>query len=99
MRRSSPAGWSEIDRGLIRLYVLHCAAGGAVTRSSIVERLKGHNQHLDLTSVSRILHGLELKGYLKQDSATYRATRQGRAAIRQAGKRLRVLLGPGADTL
>lgn len=92
MRRSNPAGWSEIDRGLIRLYVLHRAVAGPITRSSIVERLKSHNQHVDPASVSRILHGLERKGYLKQKLATYRATRQGRAAIGKAGKRLRVLL-------
>lgn len=93
MRRSSPTGTSEIDRGLIRLYVLHCAAVGPVTRSSILEQLAHRRQKLDPASVFRILRGLEAKGYVTCAGvpAKYRATRRGRTAIRLAGRSLRAL--------
>src|SRR5260370_3094311 len=86
--------------GLIPLYVLHRAASEPVFGLGIAEKLNCHGLKLSTGSVSRILRGLERKGYLvsaslpngRQSHKTYRMTSRGRLVTKQARQKVRKLL-------
>ena len=87
--------------GLIRLHVLHHAVEEPVFGLGMVEELARHGYKLSAGTLYPILHGLEKRGYLqskeKRSGRTkrrvYRATAQGRSALRQAKQKVQELFG------
>ena len=87
--------------GLIRLHVLHHAAEQPVFGLGMVEELARHGYKLSAGTLYPILHGLEQRGYLQSreqrsgrtNRRVYRATVQGRRALRQAKQKVQELFG------
>jgi PadR family transcriptional regulator len=87
----------EIYLGIIRLYVLHHAAKGAIFGSEMWLRLFRRGFKFSPRFIHPILRGLERKGYLTsrqvnnggQVEKTYTATRAGRLAIERAREKVR----------
>jgi PadR family transcriptional regulator len=91
----------DLYAGLIRLHVLHHAAEEPIYGLAMIEELGRHGYKLSPGTLYPILHGLEKKGYLvssKQRNGgairrVYRATREGRRALRSAKHKVRELFG------
>ena len=89
----------ELYSGLIRLHVLHHAAQGEVFGLGMMEELARHGYRISPGSLYPLLHGLEKKGYLQSKEQrngkslrkVYRATPQGRKALRAAKGKVREL--------
>jgi DNA-binding PadR family transcriptional regulator len=87
--------------GLIRLHVLHHAAGRPVYGTWIAEELGRHGYKLSAGTLYPLLHQLERKGYLRSHGERrgrsarriYRATSLGQRALRTARKRVKELFG------
>lgn len=96
---------SKFDRdllpGLIRLHILHHAVKERIFGQGIAEELARHGYRLSAGTLYPVLHGLEEKGYLRSSTRRdgkhvrrfYRATGQGRAALRSAKQKVRELFG------
>jgi DNA-binding PadR family transcriptional regulator len=90
----------DLDWGLIPLYILHRAAIEPIDSLGIVEKLHLHGLKFGTESVSRILRGLEGKGYLeaaslpkdRQSYRIYRMTSRGRLVAKQARMKVHELL-------
>jgi len=87
--------------GLIRLHILHHAAGEPLYGVWIAEELARHGYKLSAGTLYPILHGLERKGYLrshqkqsgKSRRRLYQVTPLGRKALRAARSRVQELFG------
>lgn len=87
--------------GFIRLHILHHAAHEPVFGLGIMEELARHGYKLSAGTLYPILHGLELKGYLrssveregKRSRRIYRATPNGRRALKAAKVKVKELFG------
>lgn len=85
--------------GLIRLHVLHHAVEGEFFGNWMLEELREHGYSIGPGTLYPMLHALERKGYLtsrtegtgRRARRHYRATRQGRAALREATEKVREL--------
>ena len=91
----------ELYSGLVRLHILHHAAKEPIFGLGIIEELARHGYTLSPGTLYPVLHGMEKKGYLRcheqrngrQFRKVYRATRQGRGALRRAKVKVRELFG------
>jgi PadR family transcriptional regulator, regulatory protein PadR len=89
----------DLYSGLIRLHVLHHAAHEPVFGLGMIEELARHGYRVSPGSLYPLLHGLERKGYLRSSVVrngkslrkVYRATAQGRKALRAAHQKVREL--------
>jgi DNA-binding PadR family transcriptional regulator len=89
----------EILAGLVRLHILHHAAGDGIYGQWIIEELGRHGYRLSPGTLYPLLHGLEKKGYLRSRTKRvghssrriYRATPFGRAALAEARGKVREL--------
>ncbi|HVN85730.1 MAG TPA: helix-turn-helix transcriptional regulator [Candidatus Binatia bacterium] len=87
--------------GLIRLHILHHAAHEAIFGLGIIGELARHGYKLSPGTVYPLLEGLERQGYLRSSRTqeagrirrVYRATPQGRRALRQSKQRVKELFG------
>ena len=98
----------EIRRGAVRLHVLHHAALGPVSGAWMSGELRRHGYAISPGTLYPLLHDLEDQGLLLSEQRTergrvlryYRATREGRTALKDARRVLRELadeLVPGAS--
>ena len=95
--------WPDRDlySGLIRLHVLHHATEGPIFGLGMADELARHGYRISPGTLYPLLHGLETKGYLrsielrngKSLRKVYRATPQGRAALRAAKDKVWELFG------
>lgn len=91
----------DIYPGLIRLHILHHAAEEAIFGLGMMEELRRHGYELSPGTLYPILHRMEEKGQLSSREVrvngkirrTYRATRFGRKALRDAKVKLQELFG------
>lgn len=96
----------ELYTGLIRLHVLHHASEGPVFGLEMIEELRRHGYRLSPGTLYPLLHGLEKRGFLtaadeRNGSSTrrvYRATRNGRAALKAGRAKVRELFGELFET-
>ena len=101
MARGGGLDDKDLYSGLIRIHLLHHAAHEGVFGLAVIEELGRHGYKLSPGTVYPILHGLERKGYLRSTEQgtgrsrrrVYRATAQGRKALRVAKERVRELFG------
>jgi DNA-binding PadR family transcriptional regulator len=91
----------DLYSGLIRLHILHHAVREPIFGLGIIEELSRHGYKLSAGTLYPLLHGLEQRQYLvsseqrngRQFRKVYRATRLGRAALREAREKMRELFG------
>lgn len=91
----------DLYSGLIRLHILHHAAHEPIFGLGIIEELGRHGYKLSPGTIYPVLHGLELKGYLRSTEErhgktarrVYRATPKGRTALAAAKEKVRELFG------
>ena len=89
----------DLYSGLMRLHVLHHAVKEPIFGLGMAEELSRHGYRISPGTLYPLLHGLELKGYLKSSEARngkslrkiYRATPQGRKALMAARNKVREL--------
>ena len=89
----------DLYSGLIRLHVLHHAAKEPIFGLGMPEELARHGYRISPGSLYPLMHGLEKKGYLratlqrsgKSLRKVYRATPQGKAALKAAKSKVREL--------
>lgn len=94
-------GDKELYSGLIRLHILYHAAREPIFGLSLIEELTRHGYKLSPGTLYPLLQGLERKGYLRSTQElergrirrVYRATPQGRRALRQGKQRVKELFG------
>jgi PadR family transcriptional regulator, regulatory protein PadR len=87
--------------GLIRLHILHHAAGEPIFGLGMVEELARHGYQISPGTLYPLLHALEKKGYLsaterrdgKSLRKVYCATPLGRRALAAAKVKVRELFG------
>ncbi len=87
--------------GLIRLHILHHAAGQPLYGSWISEELARHGYRVSAGTLYPVLHGLERKGYLRSNRQrsgrwsrrVYRLTPLGRRVLETARRRVKELFG------
>jgi PadR family transcriptional regulator len=98
---STAAHDRELYSGLIRLHVLHHASEEPIFGLGMAEELARHGYRISPGTLYPLLHGLERKGYLRASKqhqgrsrrTVYRATPQGRRALRAAKSKVRELFG------
>ena len=91
----------DIYPGLIRLHILHHAAEEAIFGLGMMEELRRHGYELSPGTLYPVLHRMEEKGYLSSRKVhvdgrirrTYRATRFGRNALKDAKVKVQELFG------
>ncbi|HET7849693.1 MAG TPA: PadR family transcriptional regulator [Pseudolabrys sp.] len=89
----------ELLSGLIRLHILHHAAEGDLYGQWMIEELARHGYKLSPGTLYPMLHAMEGKGYLtskerrvgRSARRLYRATPEGRKALKLAKGKLREL--------
>ena len=89
----------DLYSGLMRLHVLHHAVKEPIFGLGMAEELSRHGYRISPGTLYPLLHGLELKGYLKSSEERngkslrkiYRATPQGRKALIAARSKVREL--------
>jgi DNA-binding PadR family transcriptional regulator len=89
----------DLCSGLIRLHVLHHAAEEPVFGLGMIQELARHGYRISPGSLYPILHGLQRKGYLsvteqrngKSLRRVYRATPEGKRALKAAKRQVREL--------
>jgi len=92
---------TDFYSGFIRLHILHHAVRSPIFGLEIMEELARHGHKLSAGTLYPLLHGLEYRGYLhsyrvrdgKSARRMYRATLQGRRALRNAREKVRELFG------
>lgn len=95
-----PAVHRDLYSGLMRLHILHHASEGPVFGLGLLEELGRHGYRISPGTLYPLLHGLERKGYIqakeqrngKSLRRVYRATPQGRKALRAAKRKVREFL-------
>lgn len=98
---SDPETRAERDlySGLIRLHILHHACQEPIFGLGMIEELARHGYRMSPGTIYPLLHGLEQRGLLRsspqrsgsRSRRTYRATAQGRRALRHAKEKVREL--------
>ena len=91
----------EIYSGLIRLHILYHACQGPIFGLGMIEELGRHGYRLSAGTLYPLLHGLEMKGYLRSREVrsgrsmrrVYRATLTGRKALALAREKVKELVG------
>jgi DNA-binding PadR family transcriptional regulator len=91
----------DLYGGLIRLHVLHHASQAPIFGLWIIEELREHGYKLSPGTLYPMLHGMENKGYLESNAIRegrrvrrlYRITPLGRAALKDAKKKVQELFG------
>ena len=91
----------DLYAGFNRLHILHHAAAGPIYGQWIMEELARHGYKLSSGTLYPLLHGMEKKGYLRSAAKRvertvrreYRATAEGRRALRSARKKVQELFG------
>ncbi|PXV55974.1 Transcriptional regulator PadR-like family protein [Dyella jiangningensis] len=91
----------DLYAGLIRLHVLHHAAGAPIYGQEMIEELAHHGYKLSPGTLYPLLHGLEKKGYLRSTQAVadgvrrrvYRITPKGKRAFAAAKTKVKELFG------
>ncbi len=91
----------DLYSGLIRMHILHHAVQGPIFGLGIMEELGRHGYKMSAGTLYPILHSLERQGFLSSSEyrngrhfrRVYRATPQGRSALRQAKGKVRELFG------
>jgi DNA-binding PadR family transcriptional regulator len=89
----------DLCSGLIRLHVLHHAVEKPIFGLGMIEELARHGYRISPGSLYPLLHGLEKKGYLRQQEErngkslrkVYRATPRGKRALEAATSKIREL--------
>src|SRR5271166_2232890 len=89
----------DLYSGLIRLHVLHHAAGEPIFGLGMVEELGRHGYRISPGTLYPLLYGLEKKGYLRSTQQrngkslrkVYRATALGRKALVASKSKVREL--------
>lgn len=97
-RNPNEAEYRDLYSGLIRLHILYHASKEPVFGLKMIEELGRHGYKLSPGTMYPLLHGMEKKGWLRSykhgdrhDRRVYRATVEGRKALRIAKKRVREL--------
>src|ERR1019366_2653119 len=93
--------YRDLYSGLIRLHVLHHAVEEPIYGLEMAEELERHGYRISLGTLYPLLHGMELRGYLrsaeKRSGKTvrkvYRATPLGKRALAAMKVRVTELLG------
>jgi PadR family transcriptional regulator, regulatory protein PadR len=91
----------DLYSGLIRLHILHHAVEGPIFGLGMAEELARHGYRISPGTLYPLLHGLELKGYLRATEQrqgkslrrVYRATALGRKALKGARTKVQELIG------
>jgi PadR family transcriptional regulator, regulatory protein PadR len=91
----------ELYSGLIRLHILHHAAAEGIFGLGMIEELARHGYKISPGMLYPLLHGLERKGFLRSSEQiaggkirrVYRATSEGRKALKLAKHRVQELFG------
>jgi PadR family transcriptional regulator PadR len=91
----------NLYNGLVRLHILHHAAGRPIFGQWMIDELGRHGYRLSAGTLYPILHGMEKTGYLKsqmtqtdgRNRRVYRATPAGRKALVTARRRVQELFG------
>lgn len=91
----------DLYSGLIRLHILHHACEEPIFGLGMAEELARHGYKISTGTLYPLLHGLERKGYLRsseeRDGKTvrriYKATPQGRRALKSAKQKVQELFG------
>src|SRR5207244_3394353 len=89
----------DLYSGLIRLHILHHAVEEPIFGLGMVEELARHGYRISPGTLYPLLHGLEMKGFLRSGEQRngkslrriYRATPHGRSALRAAKRKIREL--------
>ena len=99
MSKTNLDGDRDLYSGLIRLHILHHAVEEPIFGLGMVEELARHGYRISPGTLYPLLHGLEIKGYLrsgehrsgKSRRRIYRATPRGKTALRAAKRKIREL--------
>ena len=91
----------DLYSGLIRLHILYHAGREGIFGLGIIEELARHGYKLSPGTLYPILHGLELKGYLRSSEhrdgkrmrRVYKSTAAGRKALAAARVKVTELVG------
>jgi DNA-binding PadR family transcriptional regulator len=97
----NPANSQEIYSGLLRIHILYHACQEPIFGLGMIEELGRHGYKLSAGTLYPLLHGLEMKGYLRSREVRsgrsirrlYRATAAGRKALALAREKVKELLG------
>lgn len=97
----NPAKSQEIYSGLIRIHILYHACQGPIFGLGMIEELGRHGYRLSAGTLYPLLHGLELRGYLRSREVRagrsirrmYEATAAGRKALALAREKVKELVG------
>jgi DNA-binding PadR family transcriptional regulator len=89
----------DLYSGLLRLHVLHHAVHEPIFGLGMIDELARHGYRISPGSLYPLLHGLEMKGYLRHTvqrngrslRRVYRATPLGRKALAAAKSKVREL--------
>jgi PadR family transcriptional regulator, regulatory protein PadR len=84
---------------MIRLHILHHASKEPIYGLGIIDELARHGYRLSAGTLYPLLHGLQREGYLqsfeqrngRQGRRLYKATPNGRQALREAKSKVREL--------
>lgn len=89
----------DLYAGLIRLHILHHAADGEVFGLGIIQELRRHGYEISPGTIYPMLHRMQKHGYLTSKERrrgrvirrSYRATAAGRAALKNAKRKVQEL--------
>ena len=95
------ANCQEIYSGLVRIHILYHACHGPIFGLGMIEELGRHGYRLSAGTLYPLLHGLEMRGYLRSREVrsgrsirrVYRATAAGRKALALAREKVKELVG------
>jgi DNA-binding PadR family transcriptional regulator len=96
-----PASSQEIYSGLVRIHILYHACQGPIFGLGMIEELRRHGYRLSAGTLYPLLHGLEMRGYLRSRQVrsgrsirrVYRVTSPGRKALALAREKVKELVG------
>ena len=97
----SVANYQELYSGLVRIHILYHACQGPIFGLGMIEELGRHGYRLSAGTLYPLLHGLEMKVYLRSREVrkgrsirrVYRATAAGRKAFALAREKVQELIG------
>ena len=95
------ANCQDIYSGLVRIHILYHACQGPIFGLGMIEELGRHGYRLSAGTLYPLLHGLEMRGYLRSREVrkgrsirrVYRATAAGRKALALAREKVKELIG------
>lgn len=103
---NNPFEYRDLYAGLIRLHILHHAVEGPIFGMEMAEELARHGYRISLGTLYPLLHGMEMKGYLRSSEKrngqsnrkVYRATPLGRKALQAMKIKVSELFGELNET-